>query len=78
MNMNIKYIKYIYSLYEPCLKGSKYWINYFIKKGANNWNGGLSGACRGNRLDIIDIMLQKGANYELIKNTKTAIIQISI
>jgi len=36
-----------YSLYEPCVKNSCYWINYFIKKGANDWNYGLYGACKG-------------------------------
>src|SRR5687768_14180123 len=40
-------IKYKYSLYEPCKLGSKYWINYFITKGADNWDNGLYGACDG-------------------------------
>jgi len=43
-------IKYTYSLYEPCLKDSKYWINYFIKKGANV-NHGLEGACHNGHLE---------------------------
>jgi len=60
-------IIYTYSLYEPYLQNSKYWINCFIKKGADDYNFGLYGACLGGHLDIINMMLQKGAdvNYGL-------------
>jgi len=55
--MNIIYT-YTYSLYELY---SKYWINYFIKKGADSWDLGLYGACHGGYEDIIQLMLDKGA-----------------
>ncbi len=54
-----------YFLYEPCLQGSGYWINYCIKKGADEWNWGLEGACKGGHLDIIELMIDKGANWGL-------------
>ncbi len=54
-------IIYTYSLYEPCLINSKYWINYFIEKGANDWNYGLRGACLGGNLDIVNTLIEKGA-----------------
>ncbi len=50
-----------YSLYDPCLKGSKYWINYFIKKGANDWDSGFLGACLSRHKDIVNLMIEKGA-----------------
>jgi len=58
-------IKYIYSLYEPCLKNSKYWINYFIEKGADDWDTGLRGVYQGRHIDLVNIMLQlqEGAKY---------------
>jgi len=55
-------IQYTYSLEELCPPISKYWINYFIKKGANNWNYILSVACQGGHLDLVNMMIQKGAN----------------
>jgi len=55
-------IIYTYSLYEPCLKSSKYWINFFIKKGTVDWNKGFEGACKGGHTDLVNMMLQKGAN----------------
>ncbi len=54
---------YNYALYKSCLKNSKYWINYFIKKDADvDVDYGLYGACEGGHLEIVNLMLQKGAN----------------
>ena len=33
-----------------------------IEKGANNWNSGLNGACQGGRLEIVNLMIKKGAD----------------
>ncbi len=56
-------IQYIHSLYEICLKNSKYWINYSIEKGEGYWDGGLRGACQGGHLDLVNLMIEKGADY---------------
>jgi len=56
-------ITYLYSLQEACLKGSKYWTNYFIKKGEDCWQGGLEGACEGGHLDLVYLMIEKGVKY---------------
>ncbi len=32
-----------------------------IEKGANNWNWGLYGACKGGNESIIKLMIEKGA-----------------
>ena len=33
-----------------------------ISKGANNWNYGLYGACKGGHKEILNYMISKGAN----------------
>ncbi len=33
-----------------------------IEKGANYWNGGLYGACKGGHESLIKLMIEKGAN----------------
>ena len=33
-----------------------------ISKGANDWNLGLNGACKGGHKEIVDYMISKGAN----------------
>ena len=33
-----------------------------ISKGANNWNYGLKGACKGGHKEIVNYMISKGAN----------------
>src|SRR3972149_3334310 len=37
-------------------------VNLMIEKGANDWDGGLWGACRGGHYDLANFMIQKGAN----------------
>ena len=34
-----------------------------LSKGANNYNKGLKGACKGGHLEIVKMMLDFGANY---------------
>jgi len=45
-----------------CLKGHLDIVEWMIKKGADNWNGGLFGACQGGYMEIIKLMIEKGAN----------------
>ena len=33
-----------------------------IEKGANDWNGGLIGACFRGHMDLVKFMIEKGAN----------------
>ena len=40
-------------------------IHYAIRKGANDWDASLRGACRGRRRSIIELMIAKGANPRL-------------
>ncbi len=53
---------YNYSLYNHYLQDSKYWIQYFIEKGAADWNPGLYIACLHGHLKIVNLMIQKGAD----------------
>ena len=32
-----------------------------IEKGANTWNWGLEGACKGGHRDLVNLMIEKGA-----------------
>ena len=34
-----------------------------IEKGADDWDGGLRGACKGGNRDLVDLMISKGATY---------------
>lgn len=43
-------------------KGCKDLVEYFIKKGANNWNRGMEGAAEGGYRDLVDFFIQKGAS----------------
>jgi len=52
-------IHYVYSLYDICVKSSKYWINYIIRKGVDNWK--LQRKC--GLVGFVDIMAQEGAYY---------------
>jgi hypothetical protein len=44
-------------------KGMKYinLIDFFIEKGANNWNLGMCGAAEGGHKELIDFFIEKGA-----------------
>lgn len=44
-----------------CSLGDKPTIDVFIEKGATCWNHGLRGAAIGNRIDIVRLMINKGA-----------------
>ena len=35
----------------------------YKQKNNYNWNDGLEGACKGGNLDIINLMIEKGADY---------------
>jgi hypothetical protein len=52
-------MKWFYDLYHPCKLGSLVWIQYFIDKGANNWDRGLLGACENGDMSIIDLVIAK-------------------
>ncbi len=38
-------------------------VDFFIEKGADNWNRGMGGAARGGQRDLVDFFIEKGANY---------------
>ena len=42
--------------------GDKDLLNFFISKGANNWNGGMYWAARGGHKDLVDFFISKGAD----------------
>lgn len=48
-------------LYRPCLSGSVDIVELLISHGINDWNGGLSGACRGGQLELAKLMISHGA-----------------
>ncbi len=35
-----------------------------IEKGANSWNRGLLGAYCGGHIELVELMIEKGAKYE--------------
>ena len=37
-------------------------VNFFISKGAHNWNLGMNGAARGGHQDLVDFFISKGAD----------------
>jgi hypothetical protein len=43
-------------------KGDKDLVEFFIQKGAKNWNWGMGGAALGGHRDLVDFFIQKGAN----------------
>jgi len=52
-----------HALYNACLFNSGYNIvKYMIEIGADNYNEGLYYACRSRNLDIINLLIDKGAN----------------
>jgi len=44
-------------------KGDKDLVNFFIKKGADNWIFGMKGAARGGHRDLVEFFIQKGATW---------------
>ena len=50
------------SLYAVCQSGNIDVVNLMISLGANDWNGGLSGACIGGHLELAKLMISHGAN----------------
>ncbi len=55
----------MYSTFEKYFKNVKNpdinIIMIMIEKGANDWNYGLNGACKGGHLELIDFMIKRGA-----------------
>jgi ankyrin repeat protein len=54
-----------------------------IEKGATAWNEGLLYACRGGHLNLVELMIEKGANYlnwglEYCKDGHLDIVQLLI
>ena len=43
-------------------RGHKVLVDFFIEKGASNWQFGLSGSAKGGHEDLIDFFIKKGAN----------------
>jgi hypothetical protein len=43
-------------------KGYRDLVDFFIGKGANNWNWGMEGAAEGGHRDLVDFFIQRGAN----------------
>ncbi len=77
-------IIYVYSLKTPYLINSKYWINYFIEKGANDYHRGFKGACQGRHLEIVNLMIEKGVDnwnyglYEVCRGGHLDIVNLMI
>lgn len=52
-------LSYTYDLYNNCKNGNYETVKIIKQK---NWDDGLLGACRGGHIDIIKLMIEKGAN----------------
>jgi hypothetical protein len=37
-------------------------VDFFIEKGADDWNWGMRGAARGGHKELVDFFIEKGAN----------------
>ena len=48
------------TLYVACLGRNRPVIDWLIDHGANDWNQGLLGACKGGHLDLVKEMIQRG------------------
>jgi hypothetical protein len=49
-------------LYKASKQGHKDLVQFFIDKGANDWNWALSGASLGGHKDLVEFFINKGAN----------------
>ncbi len=58
---NSKYI-YDYAMFDAAIGGHKNLVEFFIKKGANDWNWGMRGAAEGGHKDLVEFFIDKGAN----------------
>ena len=47
--------------FEKCCEDGDY--RKMINRGANFWNYGLKGACRGGHIEIVELMIKKGAGW---------------
>jgi len=50
-----------HELYSACYTNNMKIVGFLIKKDANNWNVGLTGACQGRHTKIIELMIGLGA-----------------
>ena len=48
-------------LKESATKGNTFVVHDAIEKGATDWNWGLWGACGGGHLELVNLMIEKGA-----------------
>ncbi len=53
--------KYDYALLDVCRLGYTEYIDYYLNLGANI-NNGIGGACEGGHIDIVKLLIEKGAN----------------
>ena len=51
-----------WGLYGASLGGHKDLVDFFIEKGANNWNGALRGASEGGHKYLVDFFENRIAN----------------
>jgi len=56
----------VYGIYKAlekvAKKGDKDLVDFFIQKGAWNWNWGMFGAAEGGHRDLVEFFIEKGAN----------------
>ena len=43
--------------------GDMHLVKFFIKKGTDNWRGGINAAAQGGHLDIVKLLIEKGSQY---------------
>jgi hypothetical protein len=43
--------------------GHKELVDFFIEKGANDWDDGMYGAAEGGHKELVDFFIQKGADW---------------
>ena len=49
-------------LCEVAKGGHKHLVDFFISKGANDWNWGMQGAAQGGHRDLVELFVAKGAS----------------
>ncbi len=78
MNFN-----YDYALQDVCRLGYTQYIDYYLNLGANI-NRGLYGACEGGHIDLVELIIEKGANlgnmglYHACKGGNIKIVELMI